>query len=84
MRIKSLPQAVKEAQKSDPKTAINKFMLASLISEKKIPHGNHGNRTVVDYDLIIPAINVIKTDIFPLWAKRGLSLIIFSPKKMAW
>ena len=59
MRIKSLPQAVKEAQKSDPKTAINKFMLASLISEKKIPHGNHGNRTVVDYDLIIPAINVM-------------------------
>ncbi len=59
MRIKTLPQAVAEAQKKDPVTALNKFMLASLIKEKRIPFGNHGNRTVVDYDLIIPALNVL-------------------------
>lgn len=59
MRVKTLPQAVIEAQKKDPVTALNKFMLSSLIREKKIPYGNHGNRTVVDYDLIVPAINAL-------------------------
>ena len=59
MRVKTLPQAVVEAQKSDPVTALNKFMLATLIRDKKIPYGNHGNRTVVDYDLIIPALNAL-------------------------
>ena len=59
MRLKTLPQAVLEAQKRDPETALNKFMLASLIRDKKIPYGNHGNRTVVDYDLIVPAINAL-------------------------
>ena len=40
MRVKTLPQAVVEAQKSDPVTALNKFMLATLIRDKKIPYGN--------------------------------------------
>ena len=59
MRVRTLNQAAEEARKQDPNTAINKFMLTSLICDHKIPYGNHGNRTVVDYDKLISALNVL-------------------------
>ena len=59
MRVRTLNQAADEARKQDPNTAINKFMLTSLICDREIPYGNHGNRTVVDYDALVSALNVL-------------------------
>ena len=57
MRVRTLNQIVKEIQEIDPNTAINKYMLFALIKDRKIPHGNHGNRTVMDFDAVAPSFN---------------------------
>ena len=57
MRVRTLNQIVKEIQEIDPNTAINKYMLFALIKDRKIPHGNHGNRTVIDFDAVAPSFN---------------------------
>lgn len=57
MRVRTLNQIVKEIQEIDPNTAINKYMLLALIKDRKIPHGNHGNRTVMDFDAVAPSFN---------------------------
>ncbi len=59
MKVVTLPQAVKEMRLLDPKTAFNRAMLDYLIKEEKVPYGAHGVRTVLNFDALIDALNVI-------------------------
>lgn len=48
-----------EFKKIDPNSAINSSMLNRLISEKKIPCGSRGNRTVIEWHILISSLNEI-------------------------
>ena len=57
MRIKTIPQIVKNAKELDPGTALNESMLAELMVSGNIPYEKHGNRTVSNMDAVIPCLN---------------------------
>ena len=57
MRIKTLPQIVKNIKDHDPNTAVNESMLKALIASGSVPHEKRGNRTVADLDVVIASLN---------------------------
>lgn len=57
MRIKTLCGTVKEICKLDPESAVGESFLMSLVQSGELPHTYHGNRLVVDYDIISSTFN---------------------------
>ena len=57
MKILTLHQAVEEIKKIDPNSDISTTMLSRLINEKKLPYGSRGNRTVIEWFILIASLN---------------------------
>ena len=52
MRVRTLPQAVKEIRSIDSRSAVNEDMLISLIKDKHLSHSSHGVRTVIEFGIL--------------------------------
>lgn len=57
MKILTIHQAVEEIKKNDPNSDISTTMLNRLINEKKLPYGSRGNRTVIEWFILIASLN---------------------------
>ncbi len=57
MRLKTMQKSVDEMRMSDPATDFNKSMLERLLSDGAVPFEKHGNRIVLDYDMLIRCLN---------------------------
>ena len=57
MKTKTINQAVKLIKQYDPNSACNESMLTELITTGNLPAAHHGNRTVIDFDILIPLLN---------------------------
>lgn len=57
MRVRTLPQAVKEIRSIDSRSAVNEDMLISLIKDKHLSHSSHGVRTVIEFGNMITTLN---------------------------
>lgn len=57
MKVRTLPQAVKEIKTFDPHSALNEDFLISLIKDKRLEHSSHGVRTVIEFGTLISTLN---------------------------
>lgn len=57
MKVRTLPQAVKEIKMLDPSSAVNEDFLISLIKDKRLEHSSHGVRTVVEFGTLVSTLN---------------------------
>ena len=59
MRNKTLNETVIVFHNKDPSSAMSRTMLDRLIKDGIIPYEMHGNRVVIDYDLLLSTLNEI-------------------------
>ena len=59
MRNKTINETVTVFHNKDPSSAMNRSMLVRLIEDGIIPYEKHGNRVVIDYDLLLSTLNEI-------------------------
>ena len=56
MRLRTLPNAIEELKKDDPKCDLTKTALRRLVKEEKIPYRKAGNKYLVDVDDLISVL----------------------------
>ena len=57
MKVRTLPQAVKDIKVFDPHSALNEDFLIALIKDKRLEHSCHGVRTVIEFGTLISTLN---------------------------
>lgn len=57
MKVKTLPQTVKEFKIYDASTAMNEDFLIAMIRDRRLAHSSHGVRTVVEFGNTVSTLN---------------------------
>lgn len=59
MKLKTIRASVKKMREFDPGTVLNVNMLNRMIDDGQISYEWHGNRKIIDYDVLVQRLNTL-------------------------